>query len=491
MGRRFRVSALPPVRRAAPDGGGLRRRGEGHILPSRGEHHLRGKSQGLGAGARNRAAAQRPGAGEPIGGGPGTILNPGGNNRGARGENGLNRKALGGVESPEFSRGTQRASLPIKKLRGAINPMQWKTVLPSFTAILISTVGMGTVPALAGPKAEIVPLQLELGTIDEGGSYERFVEVKNVGDGVLILEDVKTSCGCTAAAVDGVSELKAGQSQKVKVTFNSKGMEGAIKKMVHIMTNDPEHKDVEVTLVADVHVPVRFEPKSITLDSINPKNGAERKITLMADPDLKLEVKEAKALGGRTMNQPSELFEVTHSEKKVVENKDRYDFVVKLRPGAKPQKVNESLLVLTNLGPGRDSLKVRIFGDLVGRLSFNVQYGVIPQTETGAEAVRDVEVLAKEGTFKVLKAEVPDSPVKVEIIPDPAGTKTTLRLKYVGEQPGTNGIRTLHVETDDPDQKFLEVPVRYQTSAAKTKAATGAGAGAGGSKGEPKASERD
>jgi hypothetical protein len=370
--------------------------------------------------------------------------------------------------------------------------MQWKNIFPTVPAIVVAAAALGTVPALAGPTAAVDPLTLDLGMIDEGGSFERFVEVKNVGDGVLVLEDVKTSCGCTAAAVDGVTELKSGQSQKVKVTFNSKGQEGQITKKIHITTNDPEHKDVEVTLKADVHVAVRFEPKSITIDAINPKNGLERKITLMADSNLKLDVKDAKVLGGRTLTQPSELFDVERGPKQTADNKDRYDFVVKLRPGAKPQKVNESLLILTNLGGGKDSLKVRVFGDLVGRLSFNVQYGVIPQTETGAEAVRDVEVLAKDGTFKVVKAEVADSPVKTEIIPDPSGKKTVIRLKYVGEEPGTNGIRTLRVETDDPDQKFLEVPVRYQTSAAKTKAATGTSAGTGaGVKSDPKVSGGD
>ena len=367
--------------------------------------------------------------------------------------------------------------------------MHWKNISPTLSAIVVAAGAMGTVPAFAGPTAEVDPIQLQLGTIDEGGSYERFVEVKNVGDGVLVVEDVKTSCGCTAAAVDGVTELKAGQSQKVKVTFNSKGQEGQVTKKIHITTNDPEHKDVEVTLLADVHVAVRFEPKSITIDAINPKNGLERKITLMADSNLKMDVKDAKVLGGRAMNQPSELFEVVRGEKQTADNKDRYDFVVKLRPGAKPQKVNESLLILTNLPSGKDSLKVRVFGDLVGRLAFNVQYGVIPQTDTGAEAVRDVEVLAKEGTFKILKAEVADSPVKTEIIPDPSGKKVVVRLKYTGEEPGTNGIRTLRVETDDPDQKFLEVPVRYQTSAAKPKAATtGSSAGVNS---DPKARQGD
>jgi hypothetical protein len=220
---------------------------------------------------------------------------------------------------------------------------------------------------------------------------------------------------------------------------------------------------------------------------VNPKEGFEKTVTLTVDKKLGMEVKEAKILGGKTLDQPSALFELVQGPAKVVENNDTMDFTVKLLPGAKPQKVSEQILVVTNLPTGKDSLRVPIRGDLVGRLSFGVQFGAIPLADPGVETVRDVEIVANEGTFKVVKAEVPDSPVKVEVRPDPSGKKTVIRLRYVGEEPGTNGVRTLRVETDDPDQKMLEIPVRYQTAAVK---ANPAGANAAGSKAGPKAKMR-
>ncbi len=360
-----------------------------------------------------------------------------------------------------------------------------------------AALGLGAQPSFAAPKVLVEPMEIDLGTIDEGNSFERYIEVKNVGDEILVLEEVKTSCGCTAAAVDGTTELKAGQSQKVKVTFNSKGQhEGALSKNVTVITNDPENKSVNVALKGTIHTPVRWNPTFLSVDSVNPKKGFEKTISLLSDDALDLQVKEAKIVGGKTLDQPSELFELVRGGTKVVEGRDQTDFVVKLKPGVKPQKVSEQLVVLTNVS-GRDTLRVPIRGDFVGRLSFNVQFGAIPLAEPGAETVRDLEVVAKEGTFKVVKAEVPDSPVKVEVIPGSDGTRTTIRLKYVGETAGTNGIRTLKVETDDPDQGVLEVPVRYQTASASKSAkaapaATPTGtAAATGTKTGPKAGARD
>lgn len=362
--------------------------------------------------------------------------------------------------------------------------------LGRLAALVAVTLGF-TSASQAAPKVQVDPMVIDLGTIDEGNSFERFLEVKNVGDGVLVVEEVKTSCGCTAAAVDGTTELKAGQSQKVKVTFNSKGQqEGDITKKLTVTTNDPAQKSTEVTLKAKIHVPVRWNPKYLQLDAVNPKAGFEKVVSVQADGDLKLGVKDAFIVGGKTLDQPSQLFDVKQLPSKTVEGRSQFDFTIKLRPGAKPQKISEQLVVLTNLSAGKDTLRLPIRGDLVGRLGFNVQFGAIPLAEPGAESVRDVEIKSKEGTFKVLKAEVPDSPVQVKIINDPAGNKVTLRLKYVGEAPGTNGIRQLKVETDDPDQPMLEIPVRYQTATTGKGGAPSGAAGNGANKTGPKASAK-
>lgn len=376
-----------------------------------------------------------------------------------------------------------------------MNQLGWAAIA------VTGTLCLGAPSSWAAPKAQVEPMEIDLGTIDEGNTFERFLEVKNVGDGVLVLEEVKTSCGCTAAAVDGTTELKAGQSQKVKVTFNSKGQhEGAVSKKVTVKTNDPEHGMIEVNLKASVHTPVRWNPTFLSVDSVNPKKGMEKTISLLADENLKMEIKSASILGGKTLDQPSQLFDLTRGASKVVEGRVQTDFTVKMKADVKPQKVSEQIVVITNLA-GRDTLRVPVRGDIVGRLAFSVQFGAIPLAEPGAETVRDLEIVAKEGTFKVVKAEVPDSPVKAEILPATDGTKTTIRLRYVGETAGTNGIRTLKVTTDDPDQPLLEVPVRYQTAAsgkpektagavAPTPKAGGNNATATGTKNGPKASAK-
>jgi hypothetical protein len=93
-----------------------------------------------------------------------------------------------------------------------------------------------------------------------------------------------------------------------------------------------------------------------------------------------------------------------------------------------------------------------------------------PEPGAGLPSVSAPEAAAawEGGTFKVLSAEVEGSPVKVEVHLDDTGKQTVIRLLYTGEEPGTQGVRTLLVKTDDPDQPMIEVPVRYQTRAATT-----------------------
>src|ERR1700688_3532609 len=52
----------------------------------------------------------------------------------------------------------------------------------------------------AGPKAQIVNPVYNFGTVLEGQHVNHSFTVRNIGTKDLILNGVKTSCGCTAAA---------------------------------------------------------------------------------------------------------------------------------------------------------------------------------------------------------------------------------------------------------------------------------------------------
>lgn len=326
-------------------------------------------------------------------------------------------------------------------------------------------------PAAADPKAWVDPVEIDLGVIAEGKLFERYVEVKNVGDGVLVLEDVKTSCGCTAAAVDGAVELTAGKSQRVRLTFNSKGMDGPVHKTVTLQTNDPVQKSHQVVIRGEVHRAVRVEPKYLELREVPTAGPWEQTVRLESDAPLGLVMKEAFILGGRLRNEPSELFDIREVGTKREGDRDVREFVIRLRTPAKAQKLSEVLNLVTDQPAPNDTVKVAIRGDIVGRIRASSGFIVIRGVDVGETGRQDVTLTCQEGTFRVLGAEVPDSDVKVTVHEGEGHQQAVLRLEYTGKEAGTNGVRTLMIETDDPDQKRMEIPVRFSTRPAAGSAA--------------------
>lgn len=318
------------------------------------------------------------------------------------------------------------------------------------------------VAAQAAPKATVEPMTLDLGEIEEGGQYERYIELTNTGDGVLTLEDVKTSCGCTAAAVDSDVELKAGETQKIRITFNSRNQEGGVTKKITVRTNDPVSPALEVVLRANVHRSLRWDPRYLSFNNIGLSDKAEQVVKVEGDKNLHLKILNAFVQGGLRGDKDSHLFSVAVSDMKEGDERDGYDLTVKMNDRRRPQRISETLVVVTNVAD-KDTLKIPIRGEVQGRISFTPSYAVLALVDPGQETTRDVVLSASDGTFKVKKAEVVDSPVKAEVIPDPKTGHVTIHLTYVGEAAGANGVRQLKIETDDPDQPLIEVPVRYQT----------------------------
>lgn len=319
--------------------------------------------------------------------------------------------------------------------------------------------------ALAAPKIFVDPTEIDLGVIEEGKLFERYIEVKNVGDGTLVVEDLKTSCGCTAAAVDKAVDLTAGVSQKVRVTFNTKGMDGSVHKSITITTNDPEQPTTEVRLTADVHRAVRVEPKFLELRDIGMKDTWEKTVRLESDSPLNVQVREAYILGGRLRNEPSKVFDVDQVGQHKEGDRDITEFAVRLRSPALPQKLSEILQIVTDQEAPNDTLRVVIRGDIVGRIRTSSSFLVIRTVKVGETGTQDFTLSAAEGTFKVLSAQVLNSPVKTTVFMGEGNKQAVVKLEYTGTKEGENGVRTLVVETDDPDQKQIEVPVRYSTSA--------------------------
>lgn len=109
------------------------------------------------------------------------------------------------------------------------------------------------------PKLVLEKQEIDLGTIYNGATVKARVKLTNGGSNALMVESIRTSCGCTTVK-QPKEELKPNESDMVEVEFNSSGIRGDVKKYVYIETNDPVNRYTTVTL--SVSIREELEPVS-------------------------------------------------------------------------------------------------------------------------------------------------------------------------------------------------------------------------------------
>ncbi|KON26510.1 hypothetical protein AC481_07065 [miscellaneous Crenarchaeota group archaeon SMTZ-80] len=90
------------------------------------------------------------------------------------------------------------------------------------------------------PKTYFESRTYNFGTIKQGKRIEYNFVLKNVGQHDLIIRRIWATCGCTAVTPKK-TVIKPDDVTQIKVVFNSAGRKGNQKKMITVVTNDPEN----------------------------------------------------------------------------------------------------------------------------------------------------------------------------------------------------------------------------------------------------------
>lgn len=107
---------------------------------------------------------------------------------------------------------------------------------------------------MIGPKAVVQQKVHDFGDIKQGEVVKASFLVSNSGGDLLVIEDVRATCGCTAGIPDK-TQLKPGESTKIEVSFNSKGRRGIQQQRITVNTNDPDNKEMILTIKCNVVLP--------------------------------------------------------------------------------------------------------------------------------------------------------------------------------------------------------------------------------------------
>jgi len=114
----------------------------------------------------------------------------------------------------------------------------------------ISAANTDPAEATGQPRAVVDEPIFEAGKVDKGGDINHDFVIRNTGDTVLRIEEVRPACGCTVANYD--ESIAPGASGKIHAVLDTTDQTGPISKGLTVITNDPDNPRLTLTIKAEV-----------------------------------------------------------------------------------------------------------------------------------------------------------------------------------------------------------------------------------------------
>lgn len=167
-----------------------------------------------------------------------------------------------------------------------------------------------------GPKIVVDGgLEHNFGSMETFSSKRHKFVFRNVGSEPSRLTMLRSSCKCTIGDIDK-STVQPGEAVEVELTWTAEEMMETFAQTATIGTDDPENREIKLTIRGVVSGAVRIDPINLIFGDIDPLNSVEERTTLYSNYE-----------------QP---FEITQMEFKDTTVNDRIEFdweLRKLEPG--------------------------------------------------------------------------------------------------------------------------------------------------------------
>ncbi|MDP2928206.1 MAG: DUF1573 domain-containing protein [Candidatus Omnitrophota bacterium] len=100
-------------------------------------------------------------------------------------------------------------------------------------------------------KEKVYPNEWDFGKVKQGTVLKHDFILKNEVNDILRINNIHTSCGCTASESDKKS-LMPQESTTIKVTFNSHGYSGPVTQFVYVHTDNTDLAIIKFTIKAQI-----------------------------------------------------------------------------------------------------------------------------------------------------------------------------------------------------------------------------------------------
>ena len=315
----------------------------------------------------------------------------------------------------------------------------------------------------AGPRIELVAPEHDFGNVDEGQTVKHTFTIKNTGKAPLVIERVRTSCGCVAA-VNQDKEVAPGGSATIDVSFDTNRRPGNNSQTITLQTNDKENPNAKLVVKAVVEQQLAFLPPTLRLDM---KHGEEKSVeawlTGKLAKDAKLTVSEVTGETGATVE--------------LAEKKDGDITTAGIRVKVKATKVGRESGIV-RVQTGLDSLPeiaLRFDASVVGNIQFRPRALMFDaDSKSGSERV--LTLTSSREDFKVTAVRVLEGPYEATVKKADSGNGFEVQVTLVvkdeselktmaspgpGGRPGSVSGR-IEIVCNDPLEPKIEVPIQLR-----------------------------
>ena len=304
----------------------------------------------------------------------------------------------------------------------------------------------------SSPRIEFEAPEYNVGEVWEGEKASHVFPFKNTGDAELVIEKVRTSCGCTAALVSK-KNIKPGESGEIEATFNTKRYRGKQGKNIYVATNDPDNRNVKLRLEVTVKTAGHFQPRYLRFGRVLRGEEATGTITFIPDiPGLKVTgVSAHPDIFSAELNAAAE-----GDDGEPV----KYPIRVTLSPQAAIGRHNGSLEITTD-HPKAGKLQARMMGEVTGLIKTAPRMLFFNKKNQEKRDEKTITVdYQGEGKIAIPSVESTAKEFSAGITPSEPGRKYEIK---VGLKEGTAPGRyrgEIVITTDLAGEEKVTVPLR-------------------------------
>lgn len=115
-------------------------------------------------------------------------------------------------------------------------------------AALLTHIGLACKPR---PKISIRPMVWALGKVSPHRDYKKAFKLCNQGDGLLVLKDIRSTCGCAVTKIS-TTEVPPHGCVDLEITFNEEPTGIPVTKRIYITSNDLFNEILTLKIKAEV-----------------------------------------------------------------------------------------------------------------------------------------------------------------------------------------------------------------------------------------------